>query len=90
MIYSLLTNPAVAAFLLVKGYGKALLLSALLGLISGLGGFLIAAAADLPTGAMIVILSSLLVACTAAISRVTEGRMRTRVAAIPTARRDTS
>lgn len=61
MIYSLLTNPAVAAFLLVKGYGKALALSALLGLLSGLGGFLLAAATDLPTGAMIVILSSLLV-----------------------------
>ncbi|MGW8257913.1 MAG: metal ABC transporter permease, partial [Thermoguttaceae bacterium] len=43
MIYSLLANPAVAAFLLVKGYGKALVLSALLGLISGLGGFIIAA-----------------------------------------------
>ncbi|NLF10039.1 MAG: metal ABC transporter permease, partial [Pirellulaceae bacterium] len=61
MIYSLLTNPAVAAFLLVKGYGRALLLSAALGLLSGLGGFLLAAATDLPTGAMIVILSSLLV-----------------------------
>ena len=61
MIYSLLTNPAVAAFLLVKGYGKALALSALFGLLSGLGGFLLAAATDLPTGAMIVILSSLFV-----------------------------
>jgi len=68
MIYSLLTNPAVAAFLLVKGYGKALALSALLGLLSGLGGFLLAAATDLPTGAMIVILSSLLVAVAWAIS----------------------
>jgi len=49
-----------------------------------------AAAADLPTGAMIVILSSLLVACAAAISRVTEGRMRSRVATTPTATRDMS
>jgi manganese/iron transport system permease protein len=68
MIYSLLTNPAVAAFLLVKGYGKALALSALLGLLSGLGGFLLAAATDLPTGAMIVILSSLLVGLAWAVS----------------------
>ncbi len=68
MIYSLLTNPAVAAFLLVKGYGKALALSALFGLLSGLGGFLLAAATDLPTGAMIVILSSLLVGLAWAIS----------------------
>jgi manganese/iron transport system permease protein len=74
MIYSLLTNPAVAAFLLVKGYGKALLLSAVLGLASGLGGFLIAAAADLPTGAMIVILSSLLVAVAAVVSRLNASR----------------
>jgi manganese/iron transport system permease protein len=73
MIYSLLTNPAVAAFLLVKGFGKALLVSALLGFISGVGGFLIAALADLPTGAMIVILSSLLVAGAAALARGTEG-----------------
>ncbi|MCG2684086.1 MAG: metal ABC transporter permease [Planctomycetales bacterium] len=68
MIYSLLTNPAVAAFLLVKGYGRALALSALFGLLSGLGGFLLAAATDLPTGAMIVILSSLLVGFSWAIS----------------------
>ena len=68
MIYSLLTNPAVAAFLLVKGYGRALALSALFGLLSGLGGFLLAAATDLPTGAMIVILSSLLVGLAWAIS----------------------
>jgi len=68
MIYSLLTNPAVAAFLLVKGYGRALALSAVFGLLSGLGGFLLAKATDLPTGAMIVILSSLIVALAWAIS----------------------
>jgi manganese/iron transport system permease protein len=68
MIYSLLTNPAVAAFSLVRGFGRALALSTLLGLISGLGGFLLAAATDLPTGAMIVILSSLLVGLAWAIS----------------------
>ncbi len=61
MIYSLLTNPAVAAFLLVRGYGKSLAFSTLFGLLSGLGGFLIALATDLPVGAVIVLLSSLLV-----------------------------
>jgi manganese/iron transport system permease protein len=61
MIYSLLTNPAVAATRLVRGYGKTLLVSTGLGAASGLGGFLISAATDLPTGAMIVIFSSLLV-----------------------------
>ena len=73
MIYSLLTNPAAAAFLLVKGYGRALALSALFGTISGLGGFLLAAWLDLPTGAMIVILSSLLVGAAAGMSRVIAG-----------------
>ncbi len=61
MIYSLMTNPAVAAFQLVKGYGRIILLSILLGGASGLGGFLLAALTDLPTGAMIVILSSVFV-----------------------------
>jgi manganese/iron transport system permease protein len=69
MIYSLLTNPAAAAFLLVRGYGRTLALSAVFGAASGLGGFLICRATDLPAGAMIVILSSLIVALAAAASR---------------------
>lgn len=70
MIYSLLTNPAAAAFQLVRGYGRALVLSTLLGVLSGLGGFLVAAWFDLPTGAMIVILSSLLVGVAALLARL--------------------
>jgi len=70
MIYGLLTNPAVAAFRLVRGYGPALAWSAALGALSGLGGFLIAALLDLPTGAMIVILSSAWIAVAAAIARL--------------------
>ncbi len=69
MIYSLLTNPAAAAFLLVRGYGRTLLLSGVLGAVSGVGGFLICKATDLPAGAMIVILSSLLVALAAVLGR---------------------
>lgn len=61
MIYSLLTNPAVAASRLVRGCGKTLAVAALLGGFSGVGGFLLSALTDLPTGAVIVILSSLLV-----------------------------
>ena len=68
MIYSLLANPAVAASRLVRGSGPMLLVSAVLGAVSGLGGFLISAATDLPTGAMIVILSSLLVAISAGVA----------------------
>lgn len=69
MIYSLLTNPAVAATRLVKGYGRVLCVSAGLGAASGAGGFLISAATDLPSGAVIVILSSVLVALAAAWNR---------------------
>lgn len=70
MIYSLMTNPAAAAFQLVKGCGRALALAAVLGAVSGLGGFLIAAATDLPSGAMVVLLSSALVAVAAAAKRL--------------------
>ncbi len=62
MIYSLLVNPATAAFRITRSYGKALLLSTFLGGFSGLGGFLLAAILNLPTGAVIVILSSIIVA----------------------------
>lgn len=73
MIYSLLTNPAAAAFLLVRGYGRALALAAVFGVVSGLGGFLICRATDLPAGAMIVILSSVLVGLAAAVARWRRG-----------------
>lgn len=69
MIYSLVTNPAIAAFQLARGHDRALLLSVLLGAGVSLGGFLVALATDLPTGATIVILSSLLVAVAALAGR---------------------
>ncbi len=69
MIYSLITNPAAAAFQLVRGCGRALTLAASLGALSGLGGFLIAAATDLPSGAVIVLFSSALVVVAALIAR---------------------
>ncbi len=73
MIYSLMVNPAAAAFQLVRGHGRALGLSAALGALSGVAGFLIAAALDLPTGAMIVIVSSVLVGVAAVGSRLRGG-----------------
>lgn len=74
MIYSLITNPAAAAFQLVRGMGKASVVAALLGGVSGLGGFLIAAVTDLPAGAVIVILSSLLVAGAILLRRIREAK----------------
>lgn len=70
MIYSLMANPAAAAFQLVRGYGRTLALATALGAVSGLGGFLISAATDLPTGAVIVLLSAALVAVAAMIRRL--------------------
>lgn len=61
MIYSLITNPAAAAFQLVRGHTRVTVLATVLGAVSGLGGFLLSAWTDLPTGAVIVLLSSLLV-----------------------------
>ncbi|NLX13855.1 MAG: metal ABC transporter permease [Phycisphaerales bacterium] len=70
MIYSLIVCPAAATFQLVKGYGRSLLLAACLGGISGLGGFLIAYQTNLPTGAIIVILASLIAALAAIYRRL--------------------
>lgn len=61
MIYSLISNPAAAAFQVARGCNRVLVLSALFGAISGLGGFIIAALTDLPSGAMIVLFSSAMV-----------------------------
>lgn len=60
MIYSLVTNPAIAAFQLVGGARRVILLSMILGAVSGLGGFMLSLLTDLPTGALIVLLSSAL------------------------------
>ncbi|MCX8154958.1 MAG: metal ABC transporter permease [Verrucomicrobiae bacterium] len=58
MIFSLMTNPAAAAFLLVRGGNRTLAVAAALGAFSGLAGFIISALTDLPTGATIVLLSA--------------------------------
>ncbi len=61
MIYSLITNPAVAAFQLARGHDRTLTLAIAFGIFSSLAGFLVAKVTDLPVGATIVIISSLLV-----------------------------
>lgn len=70
MIYSLISNPAAAAFQVARGCRRVLLLSAMFGAVSGLGGFLIAAATDLPSGAVIVLVSSALVGVAAIFGRL--------------------
>ena len=66
MVYSLVTNPATAAFQISKGCIKTILISTLFGATSGLGGFVISACWNLPCGAVIVLISSFIVIiCTA-------------------------
>ena len=69
MIYSLISNPAAAAFQIARGCRRVLLLAALFGAASGLGGFLIAAWTDLPSGAVIVLVSSALLCGAALLGR---------------------
>jgi manganese/iron transport system permease protein len=69
MIYSLLANPAAAAFQVCRGYARTLGVAAGLGAASGLGGFLAAALTDLPVGAMIVLVSAGLVGAAALLGR---------------------
>ncbi len=61
MLYSLISNPAVAALRWARSYRAALLLGSLFGAASALGGFLVAYWLDLPAGACIVLMSSALV-----------------------------
>ena len=70
MIYSLISNPAAAAFQVARGCHSVLFLSALFGATSGLGGFIIAAVTDLPSGAVIVLFSSALVLAAILVRRV--------------------
>lgn len=72
MIYSLISNPAAAAFQVGRGFKPVLWLSAAFGMASGLGGFLIAAATDLPSGAVIVLVSSALLLLSVAFRRITD------------------
>jgi len=61
LLYSLVCNPAIAALKIARGYRSALIISSLLGAFSALGGFAAAYIFDLPVGACIVLISSLLV-----------------------------
>lgn len=70
LIYSLITNPAAAAFQLVRGSRKTMLLASVLGGVSGLGGFLLSAVTDLPSGAVIVLFSSFIVVAAAVWARI--------------------
>lgn len=69
MIYSLMTNPAVASFALVSGHTRSTIVSATIGAGCSLVGFLVSAMTDLPTGATIVLVSSAAVVVSLGIAR---------------------
>ncbi len=60
MIYGLLVNPAISALQLSYRYPVAIVLSIIIGVVSSLVGFFISAYLDLPVGATIVIVASVI------------------------------
>lgn len=61
MLYALICNPALAALRLARSWRRALVLGAVLGAASAVAGFTVAYLFDLPVGACIVIVSSVMV-----------------------------
>ena len=74
MIFSLITNPAAAAYQLCKGHSTVVAVSVLLGMVSAVGGFLLSFYTNLPTGACIVLVSTLIFAAAALSRRLRPGR----------------
>lgn len=74
MIFSLITNPAAAAYQLCKGHSAVVAVSVLLGMISATGGFLLSFYWNLPTGACIVLTSTLIFAAAALTRRLAPTR----------------
>jgi len=73
MIFSLITNPAAAAYQICRGHRAVVVASTLFGIVSATGGFIFSYFLDLPTGACIVLASTGLFAL-AALYRVAGGR----------------
>lgn len=60
LIFSLITNPAAAAYQICRGYRSVVIVSSLLGMLSAIFGFLASFYFDLPTGACIAIATTLI------------------------------
>jgi len=65
MIFSLITNPAAAAYQICRGHRAVVVVSMAFGVVSAAGGFIVSYYLDLPTGACIVLVSTLLYALSA-------------------------
>lgn len=69
MIFSLITNPAAAAYQICKGHTHIAVASVGFGLLSAVAGFLLSFYYNLPTGACIVLVSTAIFAAAAGIRR---------------------
>ena len=65
MIFSLITNPAAAAYQVCRGHRAVVIAATLFGILSAVGGFVVSYYANLPTGACIVLTSALVFALAA-------------------------
>ncbi|MEN6574751.1 MAG: metal ABC transporter permease [Phycisphaerales bacterium] len=65
MIFSLITNPAAAAYQICRGHRAIVAVSMAFGVVSAAGGFIVSYYLNLPTGACIVLVSALLYALSA-------------------------
>lgn len=66
MIFSLITNPAAAAYQICRGHKSVVFGATVFGMLSALIGFVVSYYCNLPTGACIVIVSALIFAASAA------------------------
>ncbi len=71
MIFSLITNPAAAAYQVCRGHRAVIVTSTLFGALSAIGGFMFSYWYDLPTGACIVLTSTAIFALAAAYRALT-------------------
>jgi manganese/iron transport system permease protein len=65
MIFSLITNPAAAAYQVCQGHRSVIITSILFGILSAVSGFFLSFYFNLPTGACIIIMSTLIFAISA-------------------------
>ncbi len=65
MIYSLITIPAATAYQLCRGHKSVIICATFIGMFSSVTGFLVSFKLDLPTGACIVVVTSLVFAAAA-------------------------
>ncbi|HOX37953.1 MAG TPA: metal ABC transporter permease [Candidatus Brocadiia bacterium] len=70
MLFSLITCPAAAAYQICHGYVRTTVTAALLGAVSGAGGFLISYAAEAPVGACICMLACAILGVAACIKKL--------------------